>query len=393
MTTYLDLQNGFYNGFSQGLGFAPGIPFQMVQPSPPLVSGANQDQQLWNYFNNIPPFSLTQNYIASGGNQFTSDYSGLFSALQGAPNNFAKDVGPTCNAAWTQYASQLPYTVSISQFPVIFRSWAMRNGYTNVANIGTSDLAQLLLDPISSAQLALMLYKPNGANTPTWDSTYQNLLTQLNSAPNRAFSLNSSSMNSNVANSWSNSSNDGFFGLWGGSSSSSSQSSTFAASNVTVQATFQHVMQFSAVPGDWYNSSAMSLAYANKDGKPWDTSSPINWNNTFGTNGNMQRFASTLVVASGMNVVVTSSAVFNQQDQTAINNNSGAGMWPFYSANSSSGSSTNVQFNNQGNMTVTFSSVPGIPIVVGVIVEPVSVFVGHDAAQGYMNHLVSVRKS
>ncbi|MDC8756951.1 hypothetical protein [Janthinobacterium fluminis] len=391
MATYLDLQNGFYNGFSQGLGFAPDIPFQMIQPSPPLIAGANQDQQLWNYFNNIPPFSLTQNYIASGGNQFTSDYSGLFSALQGAPNNFSADVGPKCNTAWDAFVATLPYTTSLSQFPMIFRNWAVRNGFISVANVGASDLAQLLLDPISSAQLSLMLYKPAGATPPNWGEGYLDLVNLLNVAPNRAFSLNSSTMNSSVSNSWTKSANEGFFGLWGGSSSSSSQSSTFAASNVTVAATFQHALQFGATPGDWYNSSAMSLAYANKDGAPWVASSPINWNNTFGSRGNMQRFASTLVVVSGMNVVVTSSAVFSKEDQNAIHNNSGAGMWPFYSANSSSGSSTDVQFNNQGNMTVTFTSQPNVPIVVGAIVEPVSVFVGQDAAQAYMKHLASIR--
>ena len=393
MSTYLDLQNGFYNAFSQGLGFAPGIPFQMVQPSPPLVDGAKADQMLWNYFNNIPPYSLTQNYIASGGNQFTSDYSGLFSALQGAPNSFEHDIGPKCNTAWNAYTAVLPITTPLSQFPVIFRSWAMRNGYSSVANVGASDLAQLLLDPISSAQMALMLYKPNGANTPTWDVGFADMTQQLSVAPTRKFLLNSSTMNSDVSNSWSKSSNSGFFGLWGGSSSSSSQSSTFAASGVTVDASFDHVMQFSAVPGDWYNSSAMSLAFSNKDGAPWDSSKPINWNNTFGQNGNMQRFAANLVIASGMKVLVTSAASFSKDDQTAINNNSGAGMWPFYNTNSSSGSSTDVTFNNQGNMTVTITSLPNVPIVLGVIVEPAAVFVGQEGAQAYKQHLARLLKA
>jgi hypothetical protein len=393
MASYIDLQNGFYNELSQGLGLAPGVPFQLIQPSPPLVAGANQDEQLWNYFNNIPPYSLTQNFIASGGNQFTSDYAGLFSALQGAPNSFTRDVGPQCNSAWQQFANTLPYTTPLAQFPMIFRNWAMRNGYTSVASIGASDLSQALLDPISNAQMTLMRYKPNGINTPTWDAGFAALAQQLSVAPNRQFRLNSASMNSSVTNSWSSGANDGFFGLWGGSSSASSQSTAFASSNVTVDASFDHVMQFSAVPGDWYNSSAMSLAYANRDGGPWVSPSPLNWNNTFGKNGNLQRFAATLVVASGMRVTVSSSAVFNTQDQTAIHNNSGAGMWPFYSTNSSSGSNTDVKFNNQGNMTVSFSSQPGVPIVIGVIVEPVAEYVGQDAAKGYQKHLTSVRSA
>lgn len=391
MASYMDLQNGFYNAFTQGLGMSPSTPFQMIQPSPPLIAGANQDQLLWDYFNNIPPNSLTQNFIVSGGNQFSTDYAGLLSALKGAGDNFARDVGTQCNTAWQAFVNTLPYTTPLSQFPMIFRGWAMRNGFVSVANVGASDLAQLLLDPIDSAQMSMMRYKPNGSNTPTWDAGYTALVSELAQAPNRQFSMTTSSMNSSVANTWSNGANDGFFGLWGGSSSSSSQSTKFAASNVTVNASFDHVTQFSAVPGDWYNSSAMSLAYANHDGAPWGDSSSVNWNDTFGGKGNMQRFASALVVASGMKVTVTSDAVFSMEDQTAIQNNSGAGMWPFYSTHSSSGSNTDVKFNNQGNMTVTFTSQAGVPIVLGVIVEPVAQFVGEDAAKGYMKHLANVR--
>ncbi len=137
----------------------------------------------------------------------------------------------------------------------------------------------------------------------------------------------------------------------------------------------------------------MSLAYANRDGAPWTSASPINWTNTFGTKGNMQRFASTLIIASGMRVQVNSSAVFSKEDQSAITNNASAGMWPFYSTNSSSSSSTHVQFNDQGNMTVSFASLPNVPIVIGVIVEPVAEFVGQDAAKGVMRHLAKARAS
>lgn len=393
MASYIDLQNGFYNAFSQGLGFAPNVPFQMVQPSPPLVAGTIQDEQMWNYFNNIPPFSLTQNFIASGGNQFFSDYSGLFSALQGATNGFASNVGPACNTAWLAYFATVPFTTPMSQAPMLFRNWALRSGYGSVANVGASDLAELLLDPVSNAQMALMRYKPNGVNPAGWDAGYAEMVKQLAVAPNRQFSLDSASMNSSVSNSWSGGSNDGFFGLWRGSSSSSSQSSTFASGRVSVQASFDHVLQFTATPGDWYNSSAMSLAYANHDGAPWTSASPINWNNTFGTKGNMQRFASTLIIASGIQVQVTSSAVFSKEDQTAISDNKGAGMWPFYSSNSSSSSNTDVRFTEQGNMIVKFSSLSTTPIVIGVIVEPVAEFVGQDAAKGVMRHLAKARAS
>ena len=184
MASFLDLQNGFYNAFSQGLGFPPGSAFQIAQPSPPLVSGAHQDQAVWNYFNLIPPFSLTNNYVQSGGNQFFNNYSGLLSVLQGAPNTFAQDVGPACNGAWNSYAATLPLSVTLSMFPAIFQRWAATHGYMSVANKGANDLAAMILDPVTAAQLAIMPYSGSPpANPPTWDAGYSDLVQIL--APRR----------------------------------------------------------------------------------------------------------------------------------------------------------------------------------------------------------------
>lgn len=162
MATFLDLQNGFYNGFSQGLGFPPGSPFQMIQPAPPIPSGSN-DAALWNYFNNIPPLSLTQNYIVSGGNQFFSDYKAVLSALKAPPSTFATDIGSDCFTAWMAYLNGLPagQKPSANALPQTFLNWALVN-YPDVANVGASDLSALLLDPIGTAQLAMMPY-----NTPS----------------------------------------------------------------------------------------------------------------------------------------------------------------------------------------------------------------------------------
>ncbi len=95
---FLDLQNGFYNVLLGGLGLQKS-PVQLVQPSP--LPAGTPNSTLWAFMNNIPPFSLTQNYISSGGNQIFSDYQALFSALQPSVNiNFDGDIGPTVSAAW-----------------------------------------------------------------------------------------------------------------------------------------------------------------------------------------------------------------------------------------------------------------------------------------------------
>jgi hypothetical protein len=381
MASFLDLQNGFYNALSQGLGFPPGSAFQIAQPSPPLVAGPHQNQAVWNYFNLIPPFSLTNNYVQSGGNQFFSDYSGLLSVPQGAPNTFQQDVGPACYAAWNAYAATLPLTVTLNMLPAVFQRWAALNGYMSVANKGANDLAAMVLDPITAAQLAILPYSgATPTNLPNWDVGYADLVQMLAAAPSRSFNFNSSTSSSNVSNTWCNGSQSAFFGVWSNSSSSSSQSQTFASAGVTVTASLQHATTFTAVPGGWYSSAAMGDAFSNQSGAPW-TSGPINWKNTFdSTTGNMARFAASLVVVSGMYVQVESAASFSEADQTAISNHSSGGMWPFYSSNSDSGTNTSASFNNQGNMTVIITSQPGVPVVIGAIVEPVASYLGHALA-------------
>jgi hypothetical protein len=390
--TFLNLQNGFYNALSQGLGFPPGSPFQIAQPSPPLVPGINQDQALWNYFNLIPPFTLTNNYVLSPGNQFFNNYSGLLSALLGAPNTFEQDVGPACSAAWLAYANTLPLTVNLNQFPAIFQRWAALHGYISVANKGASDLAAMILDPVSAAQLAIMPYSGSPPNLPNWDAGYDNLVQILAASPSRSFNYDSSTSSSNVSNTWCNGSESAVFGLWSHSSSSSSQSAVFASAAVTLTATFQHVTQFTAVPGSWYSSSAMGDAFSNQSGAPWKPGQPITWKTTFDpTSGNMARFAANIVVASGMSVRVESAASYSESDQSAVKQASSAGLWPFYSSNSDSGTNTSASFDNKGNMTVIITSVPGVPIVLGVNVLPVAQFVG-TAVEGAKLHAAALRK-
>ena len=113
MSSFLDLQNGFYNALSQGIGFPPGSPFQLIQPSTPLPDGTT-DSDLWAYMNNIPPFSLTQNYIQSGGNKFFSDYQTLMSALVPTVKvDFRGDIGPEVFADWVVYVRSLtPFPTS-----------------------------------------------------------------------------------------------------------------------------------------------------------------------------------------------------------------------------------------------------------------------------------------
>lgn len=391
MASFLDLQNGFYNAFTQGLGLPPGSAFQLSQPSPPLMPGVNQDVMLWNYFNQIPPFTLTSNYQQSGGNEFFTDYSGLLSALNPAQNSFEQDVGTQCSNDWWAYVGATPSVLANrDSWADVFQGWAAVHGYISVADVGAGDLAALILDPIASAQTAALLYKKK---QPDWIGGYAELTNALANAPSRNFTFNSATQSSNVSNTWCNGNQSSFFGLWSNSSSSSSQSETFSSAGVTVDANLKHVTTFTAVPGAWYSSSALADAFSTQSGSLWKSGSSINWTNTFDPNkGNLTRFAASIVVASGMYIKVESAASFSQSDRTEISNANASGMWPFYSSNSNSGTNTAVSFNNNGNMTVIITSAPGIPIVLGVNVVPIGTFVGH-ALKGAQLRAAALRQA
>jgi hypothetical protein len=296
--------------------------------------------------------------------------------------NVENDIGAANFKKWQHYILNLTTPPTMNQLPTLFRNWAMIYA-PSVANIGSSDYAAILLDPIATAQNELTLIYTDANGLPlnfNWSLTYNDMIAQLGSSPSRQFTFDSATMNSNVASSWTKGSNLGFFGLWGGSSATSAISQQFAASHVKIAASFDHVLVLANVPGHWYYSSAMGLAFANKTGNPWSPQSSINWNNTFGNNGNMQRFAANLIIASGMSVSVTSDASFSTLDQQTITSGGHAGFWPFYAGSSGSSSTNTATFNEKGQMTITTSSIKGMPVILGLNVLPVSQFVGHSAA-------------
>jgi hypothetical protein len=374
--SFLNLQNGFYNGLCQGLGLSPAA-FQILQPSPPLLK--DSDVNLWNYFNNIPPFSLTQNYISSGGNRYFDNYKGLIGALKATRDIDLKgDIGSDVYNAWLAYVSRIAPLPAPNTLPQMFLNWASIF-YPDVAQIGAADLSAMLLDPITSAGMALMPYiSPANPRPADWNPDYSSLVQMLLNAPRRAFTFDSRTMNSDVSTSWSQGRDEFFFGLWGNSSSStSSLSSKFASSHITINASFDHVLTAAGAPSSWYNSAAMGDAFNHQDGPPWNPQSTIKWQNTFDPqNGNLARFMVNLIVVSGMHVRVEADAEYSSEEQQTVHEHSSVGIWPFYSS-SSSDSNTDVRFDEQGRMSVLIDTIGEVPTVIGGNVLPVDKYLGH----------------
>jgi hypothetical protein len=382
MTTFNDLQNGLYNLIQETLGFTNSNNFQLIQPAVSFPSNTT-DATVWNWLNAIPPLALSQS--GGAGDQFFSDYESVMSALKPSVSvDFAGDIGSTANKAWQTYLSSLPTPPNPTQLPSLFFNWAFTHGFYSVAERGSSDLSAMLLEPIYRAQLALQPYLTipgvSPGKPPNWSLGYADLVSQLAGAPKMSGSTSNVQSNSNVSGSWAAGASSGGFFLWGGgsSSSSSSISTNFASQGVSLDVTFDHALSFVSVPGAWYDSGAFGLAYAAQTGAPWNPAdTEVTWAKTFGPNGNLQRFASSLIVVSGMSATATSSYAFSATEQTTINQNSSAGFWPFYSSGSSSSITTSHSFNSSGYLTINHSSKPGVPILIGMTVVPAGQYLGY----------------
>jgi hypothetical protein len=307
-------------------------------------------------------------------------------ALQPGVNiDFAGDIGSAANTAWEKFLANLSNPPAVTQLPSLFFSWAFTHGFSSVAAKGASDLSAMLLEPIFRAQLALTPYLSiPGVSTgkpPDWSIGYSDLANQLAGAPSKSAHLNNLQSQSDVSSTWTAGHSAVHFLLWNDhSSTTSSISERFASAGVKIDATFDHALSFVPVPGAWYESRAFSLAFDNPSGAPWDpTDTEITWANTFGPTGNMLRFASSLIVVSGMNIEITSGTQFSSSDRTTIENNQGHGFWPFYKNNSSSVVDTTTHFEQNNVLTYTQTSPPNVPILIGRTVLTAGQFLGFEA--------------
>ncbi|PQV49167.1 hypothetical protein [Paraburkholderia sp. BL21I4N1] len=261
------------------------------------------------------------------------------------------------NVLWS-YLNTIPGAPPIFQTPGGGSSETFFEAYSALINsliAGTNPL-----DPIKAAKQRLATW---GDKPPTWSVGVAGLARQLHSASTINFGFS----NDAVAD-------PAFWGLWSNSAPASGPSVSFASGNVSGQFKFKNALLFAPTPSDWYVSSALSLAHATKTGHPWDPDSPINWQTTFGPNGNMQSFVGGLYVVSGLNIQFTSSAAFSKADQRAISEAGAQGMWPYYLGMSSA--ITKVQFVPQGQMTASVISGANVPIVIAASVLSAAQYLG-----------------
>jgi hypothetical protein len=104
----------------------------------------------------------------------------------------------------------------------------------------------------------------------------------------------------------------------------------------------------------------------------WKSGDAISWESTFGPSGNLQRYTSALVIVDGITMTMTSQAGLSTAEQATFKQALAGGIFPFFEAEENSGWTNNATFDDQGNITVTCSSLAGNPQVLGVLVSQIA---------------------
>jgi hypothetical protein len=367
---FQDVNNGFYNALVESLGLSRQH-FALLQPASPVLTTTN----LWNhYFNLIPPEDNFIDLVLSAGSQYFDNYKALWSALQSAAGSEYEDKVPqNIRDEFDNFLLNRANPPTLSQYPALFRNWAFLR-HPRYANIGATALADALLDPIASGALRLLPYvgdpgadPPIPDRQPDWDEDIDSLKAQLAVAPSRSIDYKQSTVSTDLTDTWAHGDTNVFFGVYRSDSNTSHTSTVMSDNEISLTGSFGHVMTFSPVPESWFSSAGTKIAYDDKDtSPPWVPGALKNWTNTFDSQaGSLARFIASLIVVDTINITFHSLANFTVDDQTQIRQNSGGGLWPFYTTSSDSGTSTQFSFTDGGEMTVTIASLPGVPVVIG----------------------------
>lgn len=376
----------WYNTLTTQLGLDP-TTFQLMQTSSPL---GTTSQSLWNFFDAVPPFSLTNYLDPSQFNSFSQDYGAVLMNLKPQDASTFLQIMGDYYDKWATYLQNYTGDFPAGGVLQLFTNWAD----ANIPDPATAQAAitafNQALNGVVPTGVTMYLAAKSSGQGYAYDGTYEQLTEELPSAPSKSVSMDSSTASSDVSGTWAQGQMAGvadFF--WGGEGSTYDHLTVMLGSaNLTITATFQSVLTFAAAPlsqpssdpilsgyTPWYDSAALALAYGTPDNTVWNNSAP-SWDSTFGSSGNLQYVTSALVIVDGIDITITSSASFSSSDQASFKQASAEGIFPFFEATSSGGWSTSVDFGSGGTLSATMSSPAGNPQILGAVVTPIGVALG-----------------
>ncbi|ENG3301094.1 hypothetical protein ABTX20_005372 [Salmonella enterica] len=371
------LQDMWYLAAVDGLGLDKSS-FMLLQSGVKLPYTTST---LWQVIDAIPPKALTAVFSLGSLNSFYQNYGGLFSVVIAPISDELRVVMGDYLSDWMEYKKSADLSVGL---PKLFEVWACQYLPDNIA---TTAISVFNKDNHNIVNLASKKYydnsdvsnpfAPNAKKPPLYNIRIDEIIGgAIAHGPRKEVHVNSKTSSSDVSSTWAKGGVSGFLGIFslGGNRVSSKTTSKFASSEITIDATFQHVVTVQTFkPGSWYNSSFLN--YASKGENVFSTGNPITWENTFGPDGTLQRIIEGLVIVDGIDIVMTSDATYTAEEQKEINAQTKGGVWPFFSVNASDSHSCRVSFNDQGRMTVRTSCPVGNPAIFGANVRNISLYI------------------
>jgi hypothetical protein len=281
---------------------------------------------------------------------------------------------------WQQYLSDnFPATFDTQSVTALFQKWAAINAPSKMGCV--SALTRAMTDPLVVAT-GLFNSVPAGG-TYAWNKTVDKLKAALAGGASKSFTMNSLTQSTDVKHTWAGGSTSVFFDLFsfGGGGGYDNLSAKATSAGVNITASFAKVTTFAAGPyaqkdlndpilakdSPWYDSAILALAYTTKDNTVWSNQSSITWDKAFGSAGFLQRMATALVVADGIEITMTSTATYSSSEQEQIKAAAKVGLWPFFSVSGGGGSTTTVTFSDSGTFTSKTSIPLGNPQMLGIV--------------------------
>jgi hypothetical protein len=369
----------WYNAMITGLGLS-NQQFQLYQGPNSMVKTS---QDMWNLFNAVPPTSVNNYFDPNQANNFAQDYDLILSALITNPDtDFQNCMGDYYSKWQTYFANNDPKTWDAQGVSDLFNKWAIKNAPAKASCV--SGLTKAFINPINIANNMFESAKGSYA----WNRTIDGLQTALAGGASKSFTMSSNTQSSDVKHTWAGGGVSVIFDLFsfGGGGSYDNLSSKATSAGVEISAKFTKVTTFAAGPyaqadannpiladySPWYSSAALAKAYTTKDNTVWNNQVPTTWDTAFGTNGFLQRMASGIVVADGVEITMSSRTSYSSSEQTQIHAAAKFGFWPFFRASGGGGTTTSVTFDDNGVFTSVTKIALGNPQILGVIQSSMS---------------------
>lgn len=367
------LDQQWYNAIVEGCRLNKNQ-FQLYQGSQPL---GDTSDTLWAIFDAVPPKSINVYYDPSQTNNFSTDYANVLNVMV---SKGLSNLQAVLTDDYTAFMNAWKNTDETDMLK-FFNSWCSKN-CPDKCEDGSRAILAGQNDPIVIA-LNMWLKAGSFGSVKAYTTTIDQIKRKVQGTPSSKIIMQSQTMESSVNNTWAGASAGGKYKFFKANISGQYDklAQKFMSSGFEVNATFDHVMTVAAGPlyqkntsdvtlskfEPWYLSSILSDAYKTRDNTVWMTGKTPNWESTFGSNGNMLRRASAVVIADGISITVSSNASLTKGESEDFKATAKAGIWPFFQVEGSGGWSNDYKYTDEGKMSVTMKCPNGNPNILGIL--------------------------